>query len=124
MTNFKEIKLNADLYNAYKAECKRDVFPENNDPHNPTYNKHFVYWVVSKQNEQLHNLIDSKNNIANQQPRMIPAIPPESYTGSISAWSVNLKEIGLWNGNGWYGDVMLPEHIYIKLLNMCEDTGK
>lgn len=51
---------------------------------------------------------------------LIPAIPPEDYKGTISKWMVALQERGLWNGEGWYGDVMLEQYIWWEILNDCE----
>lgn len=43
-----------------------------------------------------------------QKMDTIPAYPPEDYKSSIRAWTVALIERNLWDGAGWYGDVMIP----------------
>ena len=53
--------------------------------------------------------------------RNYPAIPPDDYHGSISDWMVKLQERGLWDGEGWYGDVMITLDEYTEILNECED---
>lgn len=50
-----------------------------------------------------------------------PAIPPDDYAGSVSEWMVKLQERGLWNGRGWYGDVKIPESVYLEILKECEE---
>lgn len=56
-----------------------------------------------------------------KKSKYIPAIPPEDYQGSIASWCVNLVMLGLWDGEGWYGDVMIPEEIWWELLEACEE---
>lgn len=52
----------------------------------------------------------------------IPAIPPVDYKGSTSMWMQYLIELGLWNGKGWYGDVMISSSsMYDKILELCEN---
>jgi hypothetical protein len=51
----------------------------------------------------------------------IPAIPPGDYKGSQAAWMVALQERGFWDGNGWYGDVMIPEIDWWEILEYCEE---
>lgn len=51
----------------------------------------------------------------------IPAIPPDDYTGSQSDWMVKLQERGLWNGDGWYGDVMISSEDWWEILEECEN---
>lgn len=51
---------------------------------------------------------------------LIPAIPPDDYTGSIGDWCLALIERDLWDGEGWYGDVMIPSDIWWDILEQCE----
>lgn len=51
---------------------------------------------------------------------MLPAIPPDDYKGSINAWMVKLQERNLWDGKGWYGDVMITESVWWEILEECE----
>lgn len=51
---------------------------------------------------------------------MIPAIPPDDYKGSQADWMVELQSRGLWNGEGWYGDVMLTNKQWWEVLEACE----
>ena len=51
----------------------------------------------------------------------LPAIPPEDYKGSQAAWMVALQERGLWDGEGWYGDVEISETDWWEILEQCED---
>jgi hypothetical protein len=50
----------------------------------------------------------------------LPAHPPEDYTGSIADWMVELQMRGLWDGQGWYGDIEISEKEYIDILEKCE----
>jgi len=50
----------------------------------------------------------------------IPAIPPEDYKGSVGAWCYKLMERGLWDGNGWYGDVQIMPNVWWEILEECE----
>lgn len=54
--------------------------------------------------------------------KLIPAIPHEDYKGSIVDWMVKLQASGLWDGKNpeWYGDVMISEEIWWKVLEECE----
>jgi hypothetical protein len=52
--------------------------------------------------------------------KYFPAIPPEDYTGSQSDWMIKLQERGLWDGKDWHGDVMIPQSIYLEILQECE----
>jgi hypothetical protein len=54
---------------------------------------------------------------------MIPAIPPEDYKGSVADWMIKLQEKGYWDGENpdWYGDVMLTDEEWWKLLEECEN---
>lgn len=53
---------------------------------------------------------------------MIPAIPPDDYTGSQADWIVALVNRGLFDDSSgqWHGDVMLTEDQYSEILNECE----
>lgn len=51
---------------------------------------------------------------------MMPGFPPEDYTGTQADWMVALQEESLWNGEGWYGDVEIPENKYWEILDKCE----
>lgn len=51
---------------------------------------------------------------------MLPAHPPEDYTGSVADWMVELQTRGLWNGEGWYGDVEIPLSEWQEILDECE----
>lgn len=53
--------------------------------------------------------------------RTIPAIPPEDYSGSQSDWMIKLQERGLWDGEGWHGDVEIPADQWWEILEECED---
>jgi len=50
----------------------------------------------------------------------IQAIPPDDYTGSQADWMIKLQERGLWNGEGWHGDIYIPITDWEKILNECE----
>lgn len=50
----------------------------------------------------------------------MPGYPPEDYTGSQADWMVALQERGLWDGEGWHGDVEVPEDTYWEILEECE----
>lgn len=52
--------------------------------------------------------------------RRMPAIPPEDYEGTQADWMINLQMRGLWDGEGWYGDVEIDEQEYADLLEECE----
>lgn len=52
---------------------------------------------------------------------MLPAIPPEDYKGSVAGWMVALQERGLWDGNGWHGDVMIPAETWWEILDEQEE---
>lgn len=59
-----------------------------------------------------------KTEMANRE--MMPAIPPEDYKGSIASWHVALIERGLWDGQGWHGDVEIEEDVWWEILEDCE----
>lgn len=56
--------------------------------------------------------------------KKLSACPPEDYKGSISQWTIELIERGLWNGKGWYGDVKIEEKTYWDILEKCEKDEK
>lgn len=58
-----------------------------------------------------------ENNI-----KMIPAIPPDDYKGSIGKWMIELQTRGLWDGESpeWHGDVMIPIDDWWDILEFCE----
>ena len=43
---------------------------------------------------------------------MIIAIPPEDYKGSQGDWHIALIERGLWDGEGWHGDIEIPSNVW------------
>lgn len=51
---------------------------------------------------------------------LIPAIPPEDYTGTQADWMVGLQSMGLWDGEGWYGEVYISQDNWRELLENCE----
>jgi hypothetical protein len=57
-----------------------------------------------------------------KKERMLPAIPPEDYKGTIHGWTVALIQSGHWNGRlpEWYGDIEIPESVYLQILEKCE----
>lgn len=57
-----------------------------------------------------------------KKEKLLPAIPPEDYKGSLSAWMVELQERGLWNGTNpvWHGDVLIPDDVWWEILEKCE----
>ena len=55
---------------------------------------------------------------------LIPAIPPDDYKGSISDWMTALISRGLWDGEDWYGDVMLSNLQWWEILEECERVGE
>lgn len=61
-----------------------------------------------------------KEKITNMKPRMLPAHPPEDYTGSVADWMIELQMRGWWDGEGWYGDVEIPESEWRDILDFCE----
>jgi hypothetical protein len=50
-----------------------------------------------------------------------PAIPPMDYKGSVAAWMIELQQRGLWDGEGWYGDVLIPTDTWWEILEKLED---
>lgn len=50
----------------------------------------------------------------------LPAIPPADYEGSQADWMVALQTRGLWNGEGWHGDVQIPSKDWWEILEECE----
>lgn len=53
--------------------------------------------------------------------KKIPAIPPEDYKGGVGRWMIELQERGLWNGEGWHGDVMIEADQWWEILETCEN---
>lgn len=51
---------------------------------------------------------------------MSKAIPPDDYKGSVAAWMIELQSRGFWDGEGWYGDVMIPSEKWWEILEKCE----
>lgn len=54
--------------------------------------------------------------------KLIPAIPPTDYKGSVGKWMIELQERGLWDGSNpeWHGDVMIPSDIWWQILEKLE----
>lgn len=54
--------------------------------------------------------------------KVMPAIPPNDYKGSIADWMIKLQEHGHWDGKDpeWYGDIWLTPTEWQKLLTECE----
>lgn len=59
-----------------------------------------------------------------KKPKLTPAIPPEDYKGSIAEWMTELQSRGLWNGEGWYGDIIIPSDTWWEILEKCEGEDK
>jgi len=55
-----------------------------------------------------------------RKKELLPAFPPEDYDGSVAQWMMALQERGLWDGNGWHGDVMIEVSVYWEILEECE----
>ena len=55
-----------------------------------------------------------------KEQEMFPGYPPVDYKGTQANWMVELQVRGLWNGEGWYGDIEIPEDIYWDILEKCE----
>ncbi len=55
--------------------------------------------------------------------KMMPAIPPSDYKGSVGKWMIKLQELGLWDGEKpeWHGDVMIPEDTWWDILEELEE---
>jgi len=60
--------------------------------------------------------------MSKQPERMIPAIPPEDYKGSVGKWMMELQERGHWDGEDpdWHGDVMIPASEWWDILEKLE----
>lgn len=58
--------------------------------------------------------------MSRKKPEQLPAIPPEDYKGSQAEWMNELYSRGLWNGEGWYGDLMIEKDIWWEILEKCE----
>lgn len=59
-------------------------------------------------------------NEINRHSANTPVIPPDDYKGSQANWMVKLQERGLWNGKGWYGDIMIASDELWEILEECE----
>ena len=57
-----------------------------------------------------------------KKPEMMRAIPPEDYRGSQAQWMIQLQRRGLWDGEGWHGDVYIPEETWYEILEECEES--
>jgi hypothetical protein len=53
--------------------------------------------------------------------KLTPAIPPDDYEGSAADWMTALISRGLWDGEGWYGDVYIPSSVWWEILEECEE---
>ena len=51
---------------------------------------------------------------------LLPAIPPEDYTGSIKDWIIALEVRGLLSEDQDYNSVKISESLYNEILNECE----
>lgn len=51
----------------------------------------------------------------------MPGYPPEDYRGSQAGWMVELQARGLWNGEGWHGDAIIPKDVYWEMLEKLEE---
>ena len=54
--------------------------------------------------------------------KKIQAIPPADYSGSVAQWMIELQTRGLWDGDGWHGDVWITKEEYWEILEECEAT--
>lgn len=55
---------------------------------------------------------------------MVPAIPPEDYSGSIADWIVGLRELTGWDGTGYYGDIEINNMQWSELVERCEEERR
>ena len=53
--------------------------------------------------------------------KLMPAIPPENYKGSLADWETYLCEMGKLRPGQWYGDVDITEEEWWELLRKCEE---
>lgn len=56
----------------------------------------------------------------NKKEKLMPAIPPEDYEGSVGKWMIELTERGLWDGSGWYGDIKITSDQWWEILEKLE----
>lgn len=70
--------------------------------------------------EEHIKIIERVKNKDDNNVRMIPAIPPEDYTGSQGDWQIALIERDLWNGEGWHGDIEISSDAWWGILKECE----
>jgi hypothetical protein len=54
--------------------------------------------------------------------KLMNACPPEDYKGTVADWMVELQNRGIWDGQGWYGDVLISEEDYWDILEKCENN--
>lgn len=61
--------------------------------------------------------------MSRKRKRMLPAIPPADYSGTLADWLVGLITRGLWDEKDpeWFGDVMISERDYKEILRECEE---
>ncbi len=59
-----------------------------------------------------------------QFKHQIPAIPPSDYSGSVAKWMIELQQRGLWDGDGFHGDVSIPAKEWWDILETCEGVPK
>lgn len=52
-----------------------------------------------------------------------PARPPDNYTGELGRWCDELYHRGLWDGTGFFGDVVITCKDYVEILDVCEGRG-
>ena len=62
----------------------------------------------------------NKNKDKDKKEEMLPAIPPDDYKGSQADWMVALQSRGLWDGEGWHGDIEIPSSVWWEILEECE----
>lgn len=67
-----------------------------------------------------HNRLERLCDVCAEAKDKLPAIPPNDYRGTQAAWMLGLQERGLWNGEGFHGDVWLTREQYGELLDATE----
>lgn len=70
--------------------------------------------------EAMSKAIDTVIKEKKKEQPTIPAIPPTDYKGSQSKWMSELRSRNLWDGNGWYGDIEIPDSEWWAILEECE----
>ena len=63
-------------------------------------------------------LMSYKNK--NNKDSLTPAIPPDDYKGTQADWMIGLQTKGLWDGEGFHGDIEISEKDWWELLEECE----